>query len=131
MKSKSLVKSWKSIQGFLRNIINSNIYCIINVMIILLNIFALSDGKSDNYNTPSNPLEYFLQSDVIFTIYFIFESLISILADGIKDSFTKFWGLFNVFIFFFEYSNSLWTYKFISITFMDYFKIFIKDTLIK
>jgi hypothetical protein len=59
----------------------------------------MSDGKHVGRNKPTNTLEFFLQSDMIFTVFFIFESFISILADGLKKSIRSFWGLFNIFIF--------------------------------
>lgn len=101
MKSKnnSIINSWKSVHRFLRKIVNSNIYCIINVLIIILNLFVMSDGKHDKHYVPQNTLEYILQSDTVFTIFFIVESFISILADGIKKSVRSLWGIFNIFIF--------------------------------
>jgi len=60
----------------------------------------MSDGKHDRNYIPQNTLEYFLQSDTVFTVFFIIESFISILADGMKRSVRTFWGMFNIFIFF-------------------------------
>eukprot|EP00833_Pecoramyces_ruminatium_P004731 jgi/Orpsp1_1/1178763/evm.model.c7180000066647.1 len=59
----------------------------------------MSDGKHDKHYVPQNTLEYILQSDTVFTIFFIVESFISILADGIKKSVRSLWGIFNIFIF--------------------------------
>jgi len=99
LKSNSIIKSWKSFQRLLRKIINNNIYCMVNVIIILLNLFVMSDGKHDKTYKPKTTLEFLLQSDTVFTIFFIFESFICMLADGLKKSVRSFWGLFNVFIF--------------------------------
>ncbi|ORX45218.1 hypothetical protein BCR36DRAFT_358694 [Piromyces finnis] len=59
----------------------------------------MSDGKHNKNYVPKNIIEYFLQSDNIFTVFFIIESFLSIVADGLYKSVKSLWGLFNIFIF--------------------------------
>lgn len=97
-KDNAVVKYWRIFQGFLRKIINNKIYCIINVVIISLNIIAMSDGRQGNNEPPSNIFEKFLHSDNAFTVFFIIESFISVLANGMRKSIKTFWGLLDLFI---------------------------------
>jgi len=98
LKDSTFDRSWRVFQRFLRRIINNNVYCIINVVIIILNIIAMSDGRHDNNYAPKNIFEKFLHSDNVFTVFFIIESFLSLLANGIHKSIKSFWGLFDLFI---------------------------------
>jgi len=98
VKDNVAVRCWRVFQGFLRKIINNKIYCIINVIIIALNIVAMSDGKQGNDDPPSNIFEEFLHSDNAFTVFFIIESFISVMANGMRKSIKTFWGLLDLFI---------------------------------
>ena len=75
-------------------LINSNFYAFLNIVIIVLSAISLSDG---NQKKDRNALNYiFFNLDKIYSIFFIIDFFLNFSVKPIKETFTTFWGLFDV-----------------------------------
>lgn len=91
----------KQLQKFVDNykiritkLLNSNFYAFFNIIVLILSAIALSDG---NQNKGQNVLNFiFFDLDKAYSIFFIIDFFLNFSVKSIKETFTTFWGLFDV-----------------------------------
>jgi len=75
-------------------IVNSKIYAVVNIVILILSAISLSNGRFESSYAIINYL--FFELDKMYSIFFIIDCIINLSITPIKKTLTTFWGLFNV-----------------------------------
>eukprot|EP00833_Pecoramyces_ruminatium_P015925 jgi/Orpsp1_1/1189957/evm.model.d7180000075748.1 len=89
-----IIKGYNIYKEKISTIINSKVYAIINIIILILSAISLSNGsiKSDNEVIDI----VFFQLDKVYSIFFIIDSILTFTVTPLKKTLTTFWGMFNV-----------------------------------
>jgi len=92
--NKHLQKFVDSYKIKINKLLNSNFYAFSNIIILILSAITLSDGNQDDRH---NIISYFFFNfDKAYSIFFIIDFFLNFSAKPIKETFTTFWGLFDV-----------------------------------
>jgi len=83
----------RSIQKICSKIVENKIFFVFSIFMIFFNLIIITGNKDDKVD---NPYDFLIEHEEIFSVYFIFEAFISIIAS------TKSWKRFNEFWTYFD-----------------------------
>jgi len=94
----TIKKIHKFIQNICYIIVESKYFVVFSIFMIFLNLFIITGDVSEDEEV-DNFYEYLISSDRLFSIYFIFEAVVSIIANTSSwQRFNGFWTYFDILV---------------------------------
>ncbi|ORX61128.1 hypothetical protein BCR36DRAFT_408104 [Piromyces finnis] len=89
-----LSRAYTTYKDKITTIINSKIYAMVNIVILIFSAISLSNGNVKSENKFLNII--FFELDKMYSVFFLIDCIINLSITPIKKTLTTFWGLFNV-----------------------------------